>query len=112
MEIYGVTLEFSMYDEDQAEKREAYLQELEKMKHLSENQPEGTEKEKNQYLCDAIKGMFDHIFGEGTGIRVCGSGNDRLRHLSAYAQLIEEQIRQNEQYAQVVERMKSLRRQA
>ena len=34
MEIYGVTLEFSMYDEDQAEKREAYLQELEKMKHL------------------------------------------------------------------------------
>ena len=52
MEIYGVTLEFSMYDEDQAEKREAYLQELEKMKHLSDHQPDGTEKEKNQYLCD------------------------------------------------------------
>lgn len=109
MEIYGVTLEFSMYDEDQAEKREAYLQELEKMKHLSENQPEGTEKEKNQYLCGAIKGMFDHIFGDGTGIRVCGSRNDRLRHLSAYEQLIREQIRQSEQYAQVVERMKSVR---
>ena len=112
MEIYGVTLEFSMYDEDQEEKREAYQQELEKMKHLSEHQPEGTEKEKNQYLCDAIKGMFDHVFGEGTGIRVCGSGNDRLRHLSAYEQLIREQIRQNEQYAQVVEPMKSVRRRA
>ena len=67
-------------------------------------------KKKIDYLCDAIKGMFDHIFGTGTGIRVCGSGNDRLRHLSAYEQLVREQIQQSEQYAQIVKRMKSMRR--
>lgn len=63
MEIYGVTLEFSMYDEDQAEKREAYLQELEKMKHLSDHQPDGTEKEKISIFVMRSKGCLT-IFSE------------------------------------------------
>lgn len=109
MEIHGVKLKFQMFNEDEAAIKEKYYAELEKMSHITENVPDGTEKEKNQYLCDSIKSMFDNIFGNGTGIRVCGKENDLLLHLDAYDKLVSEQIRQQNQYAGIIKRMKNMK---
>ena len=48
------------------------MKELKKMGEIKKEMPAGTEVEKNRYLCSRIKGMFDNVFGEGTGESVCG----------------------------------------
>lgn len=103
MQINGVELDFHLYDEDKADVKRKYFEELEKMKGIKKDMPSGTEAEKNRYLCGRIKGMFDNVFGEGIGNAVCGESNDLLLHLSAYEQLIMEQIRQNEAYDRIIE---------
>lgn len=110
MIIHGVELDFHLYDEDKAEIKKRYFDALEKMKGIEKDMPEGTEKEKNKYLCDRIKGLFDSIFGENTGEKVCGAGNDLLNHLDAYDQLVSEQIRQHNQYATIMQRLKSMKK--
>lgn len=109
MEIHGVKLDFSMFDEDKREIKEKYYAELEKMSHIKENIPDGAEQEKNRYLCQVIKNMFDNIFGEGTGASVCGEGNDLLLHIEAYDLLVNEQIRQQNQYVEIMQRMKNMK---
>lgn len=108
MIINGIELEFNLYDLENPELRERYGAELEKMKHVSEELPEGTELEQNKFLCGRAKQMFDVVFGEGTGERVCGKGNDLLTCMAVYEQLITEQIRQDEQYNEVMGRLKML----
>lgn len=108
MIINGVELEFNLYDLEKPELKERYGAELEKMKHVSEELPEGTELEQNRFLCVRVKQMFDAVFGKGTGDRVCGRGNDLLTCMTVYEQLITEQIRQGEQYNEVMERLKML----
>lgn len=109
MEINGVKLDFPMFNEDKADVRSRYFAELEKMKRIKENMPEGTPKEQNAFLCSAIKNLFDNVFGSGTGVRVCGEGNDLLLHMDAYDQLVSEQIKQQNKYKGIMNRMKNMR---
>ena len=88
--------------------KERYGAELEKMKHVSEELPEGTALEQNKFLCGRVKQMFDAVFGKGTGDRVCGRGNDLLTCMVVYEQLITEQIRQDNQYNEIMGRLKML----
>lgn len=78
------------------------------MKHVAEELPEGTELEQNRFLCGRVKQMFDVVFGEGTGDCVCGRGNDLLTCMAVYEQLITEQIRQDNQYNEIMGRLKML----
>lgn len=107
MQIHGAELDFHLYDEDKADVKNRYFEELRKMGGIKKEMPSGTDAEKNRYLCSRIKGMFDNVFGEGTGESVCGDGNDLLVHLSAYRQLVGEQIRQDEEYKRIMDALKS-----
>ncbi|MDB8712147.1 hypothetical protein PNU89_15775, partial [[Ruminococcus] gnavus] len=95
-------------DLENPELKERYGAELEKMKHVSEELPEGTALEQNKFLCGRVKQMFDAVFGKGTGDRVCGRGNDLLTCMAVYEQLITEQIRQDNQYNEIMGRLKML----
>ena len=108
MIINGVELEFNLYDLENPELKERYRAEIEKMKHVAEELPEGTELEQNRFLCGRVKQMFDVVFGEGTGDCVCGRGNDLLTCMAVYEQLITEQIRQDNQYNEIMGRLKML----
>ena len=108
MIINGVELEFNLYDLENPELKERYGAELEKMKHVAEELPEGTELEQNRFLCGRVKQMFDSVFGEGTGNRVCGKGNDLLACMTVYEQLVSEQIRQDNQYNEIMGRLEML----
>ena len=108
MIINGVELEFNLYDLENPELKERYRAELEKMKHVAEELPEGTELEQNRFLCGRVKQMFDVVFGEGTGDCVCGKGNDLLTCMAVYEQLVTEQIRQDNQYNEIMGRLKML----
>lgn len=108
MIINGVELEFNLYDLENPELKERYGAELEKMKHVAEELPEGTELEQNRFLCGRVKQMFDSVFGEGTGNRVCGKGNDLLACMTVYEQLVTEQIRQGNQYNEIMGRLEML----
>ena len=96
MIIHGVELDFHLYDKDKVDVKERYFEALESMKDVKKEIPEGTEQEQSKYLCDRIKGLFDTVFGEGTGLAVCGADNDLLEHMDAYDQLVSEQNRQQE----------------
>lgn len=108
MIINGVELEFNLYDPENPELKERYGAELEKMKHIAEELPEGTELEQNKFLCGRVKQMFDVVFGAGTGDCVCGKGNDLLTCMTVYEQLITEQIRQDNQYNEIMGRLEML----
>lgn len=108
MIINGIELEFNLYDLENPELKERYGAELEKMKHVSEELPEGTALEQNKFLCGRVKQMFDAVFGNGTGDRVCGRGNDLLTCMAVYERLITEQIRQDNQYNEIMGRLKML----
>ena len=109
MIINGVELDFHLYDEDKADIKERYFEELKKMGNVIKEVPDGTAKERNKYLCDRIKRFFDHVFGEGTGTAVCGEGNDLLKHLRAYDAIVTEQISQQEEYKLIMEHLKSVK---
>lgn len=111
MEINGKELNFSLFNDDVGMKKR-YFEKLEEMAHIRDALPDGTEQEKNKYLCDRIKDMFDYVFGEGVGASVCGQGNDLLAHLEAYDQLVNEQIRQQERYKRVMSRLKGFQKKA
>ena len=98
MQINGVELKFDIYDSDQTDRVKCYYDGLEQISHIKENSPKGSEQEKNKYLCGTIKQFFDDVFGEGTGEKVCGSGNNLLKYIAAFNLLVEEQIRQNEAF--------------
>ena len=108
MIIHGVELDFHMLDEDKADMKKRYFGELNKMKGISTEIPGGTPRERNAFLCERIKGLFDSVFGEGTGVAVCGPGNDLLNHLDAYDQLVTEQIRQQDEYNRIMEHLKTI----
>ena len=111
MEINGKELNFSLFNDDAGMKKR-YFEKLKEMAHVRDALPDGTEQEKNKYLCDRIKEMFDNVFGEGVGASVCGQGNDLLVHLEAYDQLVSEQIRQQERYERVMSKLKGFQKKA
>ena len=111
MEINGKELNFSLFNDDVGMKKR-YFEKLEEMAHVRDALPDGTEQEKNKYLCARIKDMFDYVFGEGVGASVCGQGNDLLVHIEAYEQLVSEQIRQQERYERVMSKLKGFQKKA
>lgn len=108
MTINGVRLNFELYDTDNDEMNARYFEELNKMRTIKNDMPDGTEKEKNVYLCNRVKSIFDTVFGAGTGDKICGSRNNVLVCMKAYSQLISEQIRQNEEYENITAKLKSM----
>lgn len=106
MKINGVELNFELFDADAEDMKKRYFQELDKMKTIKEDVPEGTEREKTVYTCERIKKFFDAVFGERTGNRVCGSGNNLLFCMRAYKELVFEQIRQQEEYENLISDLK------
>lgn len=109
MRINGVELDFRLYDEDQAERKKRYFEEIKQMQNVEAEMSAGTEQERNKYLCDRIKTVFDNVFGEGTGVDVCGEGNDLLEHLEAFNQLVEEQVSQDARFKSSLSRMRALK---
>lgn len=109
MQINGIELDFRLYDEDQAERKKRYFDELKQMQNIEDELLVGTEQEKNRYLCDRIKRFFDNVFGEGTGVAVCGERNDLLNHLEAFDQLVEEQVSQNTRFKKSLSKMRDLK---
>ena len=93
MKINGVELEFELFDADNEELKNRYFQELEKMKTIKADMPEGTEHEKSVYLCEKVKRLFDHVFSEGIGEKVC---------MRAYRELVYEQLRQQNAYEEIL----------
>lgn len=112
MNINGVELDFHLYDADKADIRERYFDELDKMRNVASELPDGTAQERNEYLCRRIKSLFDHVFGDGTSTVVCGEGNDLLRHLDAYDQLVNEQIRQQDTYSRIMRNLRGFQKKA
>ncbi len=102
MQINGVRLNFSFFDPDFEEGKQAYLKELEEISKIGDT---GTEPDAIRQQCDTVKHLFDVTFGEGTGEKVCGTGHDHLLCLEAYEALLNEQIRQCERYRAVKERL-------
>lgn len=110
MQINGVELKFDIYDSDQTDRVKCYYDGLEQISHIKENSPKGSEQEKNNYLCGTIKQFFDDVFGEGTGEKVCGSGNNLLKHIAAFNLLVGEQIRQNEAFDKEMDKIEALKK--
>ena len=50
MQIRGVELDFRLYDEDKADVKNRYFEELKKMGEIKKEMPSGTEAEKNTSL--------------------------------------------------------------
>ena len=112
MKINGVELDFTLYDSANAEMKQRYFEELNKMRTVSQEIPkEATEKEQMEYLCSRVKRMFDSVFGEGTGEKVCGTTSNLLVCMDAYDQLVSEQIRQNKEYESIMNHIREMTRQ-
>lgn len=109
MKINGVELDFTLYDSANVEMRQRYFEELNKMRTISQDVPkEATEKAQTEYLCNRVKQMFDSVFGEGTGEKVCGTNSNLLVCMDAYDQLVSEQIRQNKEYESIMNHIKGM----
>lgn len=109
MKINGVELDFVLYDSANTEMRQRYFEELNKMRTVSQDVPkEATEKAQTEYLCNRVKQMFDSVFGEGTGEKVCGTNSNLLLCMGAYGQLVSEQIRQNKEYESIMNHIREM----
>ena len=106
MKINGVELEFELFDADAEDVKERYFQELDKMKTIKEDTPEGTEHEKPCICARRVKSMFGCSLRSGNGRKGCGTGNNLLSCMRAYEQLISEQIRQQDEYKEILSKMK------
>lgn len=110
MFIHGVELNFNLYDSQNIKLRKRYFQELKKIRGIKKTMPKGTdEKTQIEYLCGRIKKMFDKVFSPGTGDAVCGEGNDLLKCMQAYEQLVSDQIRQNNEYNAIMEKVRGIK---
>nr|WP_317379761.1 DUF6673 family protein [uncultured Faecalimonas sp.] len=102
MKINNVILDFDLYDADNVELRKKYFEKLDEMKTVAEDIPYGTETEKHRYLCGRVKTIFDEVFGEGTGVKVCGMKDNLLVCMKAFDELVSEQARQDREYRKVM----------
>lgn len=107
MVINGVELQFDLYDADSTEMRKRYFSELEKMKTIeADSKKIQDEQAQVKFLCGRIKGMFDTVFGEGTGEKVCTNRNSLMICMNAYEKLVHDQIRQDKEYQAILQRLK------
>lgn len=95
LEINGVELEFDMFD---AETAEAYEEGYKKMQStISELQKADKMSLVFRDGCVAVKAVFDTIFGEGSGVEVCGEKNNFKVCVEAFQSLTDEVIRQRKE---------------
>lgn len=95
LEINGVELDFDMFD---AETAEAYEKGYEKMQStIAELQKTDKMSVVFHKGCSAVKEVFDTIFGEGSGVEVCGEKNNFKVCLEAFQALTDESIRQRKE---------------
>lgn len=93
MKINGIELEFDFMEVEtnkKFEKSAKYIavkaKDSDEVKKLSR---------KIEVICGAIKEGFDIIFGNGTGVEVCGEENNLIKCMHAYNELMEEKCRQD-----------------
>lgn len=107
MNINGIELDFELFDSKNTKLRKRYFQELKKFRGIAKTIPKNLdEKEQMEYLCNKIKKLFDKVFSPGIGDTVCGSGCNLLVCMDAYEQLVSEQIRQNEKYNAIMDKIR------
>ena len=59
-------------------------------------------------ICTSAKNAFDHIFGEGTGNKVCGEKNDLTVCVDALAELVDEMKQQSKKLDEAVKRFNNM----
>lgn len=109
MNINGVELEFSIADVDTLER---YLKATDKCSDTCGNlSHDGTASgiaKMSASACEAMKRVFDDLFGDGTGVKVCGKANNTKICRDAYSQLAEEYYAQIEEEQKENEKMHAL----
>lgn len=93
IKVNGVDLEFPMEDVDFYEK---YMEHAVDMDNVMEISVEKDQRSDYKFVaelmrkkCKAVKDFLDHLFGEGTGDRVCGEKDNTEICLDAYLAIIE-----------------------
>lgn len=103
MVINGIELDFDLYDVDNAGKRNRYFEELKKMRNIVQDMPKKKGEEQARYICRRVKGLFDSVFGAGTGDAVCGEKENILTCMRAYEELLSDQMRQDARYEMIMQ---------
>ncbi len=93
MEINGLTLNLNVFEANQAQK---LVDSYESVANEAERAQGKSLPEQINIQCEAIKGAFDYIFGEGVGTAVCGYENDLSKCIDAYTALCEEKGKQEQ----------------
>lgn len=109
-EINGVILPFDATDADTLDK---YLRATEACAEKSRSMEDpGTDRKKvvQMYrdICQSVKTVFDDIFGAGTGEKVCGKNDSANQCREAYAALMKEYNRQQEEAQKANEEFQKL----
>lgn len=104
MNINGIELVFDFYDSDQEVKKRNYMEGLKKINKISRLPiPEGISGADQE--CEAVKELFDHVFGKGTGDKVCGTGHDHLACLEAFECLVNNVNKQHQRYKAIRQKL-------
>ena len=85
MQINGITLTLNVGD---AEEMRRYEQAVKEVYHTAKNMPSNLSyADSLQYQCQIIFQFFDHVFGEGSAIKVFGDHVDVLTCLKLYQEV-------------------------
>ncbi len=110
IEINGVTLPFDATDADTLDKylraTDACAERLDSMESPGDNREKIVQMYRD--VCQSVKTVFDDIFGAGTGEKVCGSNDSANQCREAYAALITEYNRQQEEATKANEEFQKL----
>lgn len=88
----GKEFEFDLFDMETAQKYEsAFEKVMDRLNGIDEKEKFSVSIKKQ---CDAIRACIDDVFGEGTGIQVCGEKYNLTTYLDAFEALVDEAVRQ------------------
>lgn len=84
--------EFDLFDMETARKYEdAFEKVVKTLNEIGEEEKFSTSIKKQ---CEAVRTCIDDVFGEGTGIQVCGEKYNLNTHLDAFEALVDEAVKQ------------------
>lgn len=92
LKINEVELEFELFDVDTLELYETAFAKAGEA--IGENQESEKMSDVLRVSCDAVRECFDGIFGEGTGIKVCGEKLNFMKHMDAFEVIVDEAVKQ------------------
>lgn len=90
--INETKLEFELFDADTLDAYEAAFAKVEERNAKAQKSERASQVLRES--CDAIKECFDGIFGDGTGVKVCGQKPDFMKHMDAFEALVDEAVKQ------------------